>query len=165
VTDTRSAFMACASVAAQLLGRPELASAWNLPSVHDGLRVRDVATGLVEGLRRAALVNGAGPRVPLVLRPTAATTAAEARRLVDLLALRVPGGGLADDPGAAGVDLLARDLEDLALSVAQHVDVSPSTARAALELLVASAHGTSDGAVALGDLSATLRGAPAVVRA
>jgi hypothetical protein len=165
VTETRSAFLACASVAVHLLGRPELAHAWALPSVHEGLRVRDVAAELVRGLRRAALESGSGARVPLVLHPTAATTADEARLLLALLARPGADGGFGGDPGDESLALLAGHLEDLALSVAQHVDVSPSTARAALELLVTSAHGASGGLGVLGDLSATLRGTPAVAPA
>jgi len=170
VTETRSAFLACASVAVRLLERPELAAAWALPSVHDGLRVRDVATELVRGLRLSALDLGRGPSVPSALRPTAESTAREARLLVERLeqhAVGASAGGPIDrgDIPASRLASLAADLEDLALSVGQHVDVSPTTARAALELLVASARGATGGVAALDGLSSTLRSAPAVVRA
>lgn len=181
VTETRSAFLACASVAVQLLERPELAATWALPSVHDGLRVHDVATALVRGLRLSGLDLGWGPSVPPVLRPTAESTAREARLLVERFeqhALDGATAGSVDVATVAAVDgigrrdvsasrlaALAADLEDLALSVGQHVDVSPTTARAALELLVASARGATGGVAALDGLSSTLRSAPAVVRA
>jgi len=174
VTETRSAFLACASVAVRLLERPELAAAWALPSVHDGLRVRDVAAELVRGLRLSALDLGRDPSAPSVLRPTAESTAREARLLVECLEQHAAGASTdaVVDGGTGGGDVpasrlasLATDLEDLALSVGQHVDVSPTTARAALELLVASARGATGGVAALDGLSSTLRSAPAVVRA
>lgn len=173
VTETRLAYLACASVAVELLGRPEVASTWSLGAVRDGLRVADVAAAL--GGCLAVMAADTPTTLVTTLHPTATTVAAEARAAFDRLDGRSAGsrpsaddpsgdppldgasGRPADDALAGSLADLALALEDLALSVAQHVDVSPSTARAALELLLASARRSRGGLASLDGFARSLR--------